>query len=88
VATNDHDRFTDRLRHAQTFMAAAVQALEEAAELSDQAAVQASGTSGPPAFSSEETLDLVEATGRQVREGCERLERLLEQIMDGDKIVY
>jgi hypothetical protein len=87
VATNDHDRFTDRLRHAQTFMAAAVQALEEAAGLSDQATVQASGMSGLPAFSSEETLDLVEATGRQIHEGCQRLEQLLEEIMDGDKIV-
>jgi hypothetical protein len=69
-------------------MVAAVQALEEAAELSDGAAVEASGTSGIPAFSSEETHDLVLATGRQVHEGCQRLEQLLEQIMDGDEIVY
>jgi hypothetical protein len=75
----DQQRFEDRLRHAQTFMDAAVQALEEAAELSTDQSVQ-----GHRALGSNETVDLVYDTSRQVKKGCERIEQLLAEMLDGD----
>jgi hypothetical protein len=56
-------------------MDAAVQALEEAADLSTDQSVQ-----GHRALSSNETVDLVCVTGQRVRKDCERIEQLLEML--------
>jgi hypothetical protein len=79
LSPEDQQRFEDRLRHAQTFMDAAVQALEEAVELSMDQSVQ-----GHRAFGSNETAGLVCDTGQRVRKGCERIEQLLAEMLDGD----